>query len=128
MRQAASSAVVPSRSAVSLPASSLVSFGDTGEAVAAVQRQVRVDDDGIFGPITRGAVERFQKRAGLPVTGSVDTKTWAAMFKSNVTMVGGGGKTVLTVYNGDGGSRRRRPTTPRRLRLRQRTARRERRR
>ena len=39
--RAASSAVAPPRSAVAMPASSLVSFGDTGEAVAAVQRQVR---------------------------------------------------------------------------------------
>ena len=44
------------RSAIELPSGSLVSFGDTGAAVAAVQRQVGVDDDGIFGPITRGAV------------------------------------------------------------------------
>jgi hypothetical protein len=49
-------------SAISMPSSSLVAFGDTGEAVAAVQRQVGVDDDGIFGPITEGAVSRFQKR------------------------------------------------------------------
>ena len=39
-----------------MPSASLVAYGDTGEAVAAVQRQVGVDDDGIFGPITRGAV------------------------------------------------------------------------
>ena len=87
-----------------MPSSSLVAFGDTGEAVAAVQRQVGVDDDGIFGPITQGAVEGFQKRYGLPVTGRVDAKTWQALFKSNVTYVGGGGKTVMTVYNGGGGT------------------------
>ena len=79
-------------------------LGDTGVTVAAVQRQVGVDDDGIFGPITRGAVARFQKRYGLPVTGMVDARTWTALFKSNVSFVGGGGKTVMTVYNGGGGA------------------------
>ena len=48
------------------PRSSLVAFGDTGEAVAAVQRQVGVDDDGIFGPITRGAVERLPEALRAP--------------------------------------------------------------
>ncbi|HEY6888391.1 MAG TPA: peptidoglycan DD-metalloendopeptidase family protein, partial [Solirubrobacter sp.] len=90
-------------SAISMPSSSLVAFGDTGAAVAAVQRQVGVDDDGIFGPITQSAVSSFQKRYGLPVTGRVDAKTWQALFRSNVTYVGGGGKTVMTVYSGGGG-------------------------
>ena len=52
-------------SAIAMPSGALVVYGDTGEAVAAVQRLVGVDDDGIFGPITRGAVERFQARHGL---------------------------------------------------------------
>ena len=56
-----------------------------------------MDDDGIFGPITRGAV-RASRRDGLPVTGAVDARTWTALFKSNVSFVGGGGKTVTTVY------------------------------
>ncbi len=57
-----------------------------------------MDDDGIFGPITRGAVERFQSRYGLPVTGEVDARTWQALFKSQVSFVGQGGKQVMTVY------------------------------
>src|SRR4051794_10683313 len=93
---------VSSASAISMPSGSLVAFGDSGAAVAAVQRQVGVDDDGIFGPITQGAVQDFQKRYGLPVTGRVDAKTWQALFKGNVTYVGGGGKTVMTVYGGGG--------------------------
>ncbi len=32
--------------------------------------------DGIFGPATREAVERFQSVFGLPVTGTVDFRTW----------------------------------------------------
>ena len=43
----------------------LLRFGDVGPAVTAIQRQVGVTADGIFGPITRGAVERFQRDHGL---------------------------------------------------------------
>ena len=62
----------------------LLAFGDVGPAVAAIQRQVGVDDDGIFGPITRGAVERFQHAMGLTATGVVDARTWAALFNGRV--------------------------------------------
>ncbi len=89
----------PSRSAIHLPAGALVSEGDTGAAVAAVQRRVGVDDDGIFGPITRAGVERFQSRYGLPVTGEVDARTWTALFRSNVSFVGGGGTRVMTAFD-----------------------------
>jgi len=92
------------RAALSLPSGALVKFGDTGKAVAAVQNQVGVDDDGIFGPVTRGGVERFQARAGLPVTGTVDAKTWAVMFKSQVSYVGKDGKTSVTVKHQGGGA------------------------
>ncbi|HEV2770958.1 MAG TPA: peptidoglycan DD-metalloendopeptidase family protein, partial [Solirubrobacteraceae bacterium] len=61
--------------------------GDTGAAVAAVQRKLTVDDDGIFGPITEGAVEGFQGRTGLPVTGEVDARTWTALFRAAVNFV-----------------------------------------
>jgi Meckel syndrome type 1 protein len=87
------------RSSIHMPSDALVSEGDVGGSVAAIQRQVGVDDDGIFGPITRGAIERFQAKYGLPVTGEVDARTWAALFKSNVSFVGGGGRTVLTAYH-----------------------------
>ena len=35
-----------------------------------------VDADGIFGPETKAAVEKFQSIFGLPVTGIVDYRTW----------------------------------------------------
>ncbi|MFC5287571.1 peptidoglycan-binding protein [Actinokineospora guangxiensis] len=35
--------------------------------------------DGLFGPITEGSVEYFQRREGLPETGVVDTATWDAL-------------------------------------------------
>jgi len=38
--------------------------------------------DGIFGPRTRKAVERFQKEHGLPMTGIVDKATWQVLTGS----------------------------------------------
>ncbi len=32
--------------------------------------------DGIYGPATRAAVEEFQRIFGIPVTGTVDFRTW----------------------------------------------------
>ena len=62
----------------------LLRFGDVGPAVAAIQAQVGVATDGIFGPITRGAVERFQRAHGLATSGVVDARTWAALFHARV--------------------------------------------
>jgi peptidoglycan hydrolase-like protein with peptidoglycan-binding domain len=36
--------------------------------------------DGEFGPMTRAAVERFQKQVGLPATGAVDGPTRDKLF------------------------------------------------
>ena len=62
----------------------LLRFGDVGPAVTAIQRQVGVAADGIFGPITRAGVERFQRDHGLGVSGVVDARTWAALFNGRV--------------------------------------------
>ncbi len=63
----------------------LLREGDTGRMVAAVQRKLAVDADGIFGPITRQAVLDFQGRSGLTRTGEVDAKTWQALFRASVS-------------------------------------------
>ena len=63
----------------------LLREGDTGRMVAAVQRKLAVDADGIFGPITRQAVLDFQGRTGLTRTGEVDAKTWQALFRASVS-------------------------------------------
>ena len=39
----------------------------------------RTDVDGDFGPATEAAVRDFQRRCALPVTGTVDERTWAAL-------------------------------------------------
>ena len=69
--------------------------GSEGPLVAAAQR--RLNDvlpfthlavDGIFGPLTRGAVMDFQHRHGLKRTGAIDVRTWAVMFKAPVVVMG----------------------------------------
>ena len=65
-------------------ATALLSYGDTGEAVAAVQAELQIAADGIFGPQTEGAVKNFQLAQRMTVTGVVDAKTWAALFASDV--------------------------------------------
>src|SRR3954454_2593828 len=62
----------------------LLRFGDVGPAVEAIQRQVGVASDGIFGPVTRAAVERFQRTHSLSVSGIVDARTWAVLFNGRV--------------------------------------------
>ncbi len=64
-----------------------LSVGSTGEKVRQVQEQLArisrsypaiptVTPDGIYGPATRAAVEKFQQVFGLPVTGVIDYRTW----------------------------------------------------
>ncbi|MFG2790630.1 peptidoglycan-binding protein [Streptomyces sp. NPDC048419] len=66
-------------------AKATVAYGDAGPDVAEVQcllRRAGVSPggiDGMFGPLTRGAVVRFQKRAGLIGDGIVGPHTWKAL-------------------------------------------------
>lgn len=64
-----------------------LSVGSTGEKIRQIQEQLAcisrsypaiptITPDGIYGPATREAVERFQSIFGLPVTGVIDFRTW----------------------------------------------------
>lgn len=64
-----------------------LTIGSTGDKVRQIQEQLarisrsypaipKVTPDGIYGPATRAAVERFQEVFGLPVTGVIDYRTW----------------------------------------------------
>lgn len=53
--------------------------GSTGDAVLAVQTQLPVAADGIFGPLTGAAVRRFQARVRLDADGIVGPLTWRAL-------------------------------------------------
>jgi len=70
---------VTSASLSAQPDDSLLLVGSTGSRVRALQRHLHVRDDGVFGPITRRAVETFQRRHRLAVDGIVGPRTWAAL-------------------------------------------------
>ena len=53
--------------------------GCEGVGVKLLQRFLKLNDDGIFGPITENAVMAFQKSKDLVIDGIVGPKTWAAM-------------------------------------------------
>ena len=53
--------------------------GAVGPAVATLQRLVKTDPDGDFGPMTAAAVTKWQKRHHVPATGVVDAATWQAL-------------------------------------------------
>jgi cell wall-associated NlpC family hydrolase len=57
--------------------------GDRGPNVAKVQRWLNQPDDGIFGPATKAAVKRFQRRQGLTPDGVVGPATWAALRRGH---------------------------------------------
>ncbi len=64
-----------------------LTIGSTGDKVRQIQEQLArisrsypaipsITPDGIYGPATRAAVEKFQSVFGLPVTGVIDYRTW----------------------------------------------------
>lgn len=63
----------------------LVRQGDSGPRVSSVQFLLRdrgfgITADGIFGPLTDGAVRQFQGQNGLVVDGIVGNQTWPALI------------------------------------------------
>jgi murein DD-endopeptidase MepM/ murein hydrolase activator NlpD len=87
---------IAKKAAVSGEKTWLLSFGDTGPGVAALQQQLRIPADGIFGPQTEGAVKDFQRSKGLAVTGIVDVKTWVEVFSSKVEFYGEAGASTAS--------------------------------
>src|SRR5207302_6379493 len=84
--------------------------GSRGALVAAAQRRLdqllpftHLTEDGVFGPLTRGAVLEFQRSHGLTATGSIDVRTWAVMFKAPVVVMGGPVNAAATAGASAGG-------------------------
>jgi cell wall-associated NlpC family hydrolase len=57
--------------------------GSRGKRVATVQRWLGLHPDRIFGPATRRAVKRFQRRHRLTADGVVGPATWAALKRAH---------------------------------------------
>jgi peptidoglycan hydrolase-like protein with peptidoglycan-binding domain len=85
-----------------MPIPATISEGSTGPTVSwaqylLVRRTLSYNDiDGVFGPVTKTAVEQFQGYSGLAVDGVVGPLTWAAL--------GGGGPEPPTLAEGSTGA------------------------
>ncbi|WML38715.1 GH25 family lysozyme [Neobacillus sp. OS1-2] len=70
---------VQSQSIVPFPGH-LIKVGTKGKDVERIQRAVKVNPDGIYGPKTKAAVKAYQSRHGLAADGIVGPATWSVMF------------------------------------------------
>ena len=57
----------------------VLSRGDRGEPVKALQRCLHLYEEGIFGPMTEDAVRQYQREHGLRVDGVVGLATWDSL-------------------------------------------------
>ena len=75
------------------------SIGSSGSKVRQLQEQLnaisnnypaipKVNEDGVYGPLTAESVEEFQSIFGLPVTGVVDYRTWYKISQIYVGVTG----------------------------------------
>jgi putative chitinase len=62
------------------PSPILLKVGSTGDRVKQIQEKLGEDADGIFGLVTKQAVEKWQAANGLIADGIVGPKTFAAMI------------------------------------------------
>ena len=74
------------------PRSTLRRGGEQGALVAAVQVQLGIEQDGVYGPITEARVRAFQRSNRLVPDGIVGPKTWSALDATRD--VGAVGQTV----------------------------------
>jgi peptidoglycan hydrolase-like protein with peptidoglycan-binding domain len=74
----------------------LIKRGANGDGVAAVQQALGVEADGVYGPLTKAAVTKYQRRKGLTVDGVVGPETLGSLGLS-------GAKVVNASYTSGGG-------------------------
>jgi N-acetylmuramoyl-L-alanine amidase len=65
----------------------ILKLGSKGEKVKELQRLLKLNDDGNFGPNTRTAVINFQKSNGLKDDGMVGVRTWSKLSELNKPVV-----------------------------------------
>jgi murein DD-endopeptidase MepM/ murein hydrolase activator NlpD len=85
----------------------LLHFGDTGNGVAALQKQLNkvvphthLDVDGRFGDKTKVAVLAFQHARKLPADGRVDAQTWSALFPGDMVVANDASSGAADVSSG----------------------------
>lgn len=71
----------PNKSAPPVPQVTVLAKGTKGAAVEELQRLLKVEVDGHFGPRTEEAVRFFQKANGLELDGVVGLYTWEKLKK-----------------------------------------------
>ena len=64
----------------------LLERGMSSAAVIEVQEELKIAQDGVFGPVTERAVKRFQAKHGLPPTGKIDVRTWLTLFPDGMVV------------------------------------------
>jgi peptidoglycan hydrolase-like protein with peptidoglycan-binding domain len=86
-------AVMGSFAAFAGAQTTLIKKGAEGNGVAAVQQALGVEADGVYGPVTKAAVTKYQKKQGLTVDGVVGPETLGSLGISGakVTNASGGG-------------------------------------
>jgi len=61
------------------PARKTLRRGDEGDVVKELQKLLRLEDDGKFGPGTEAAVRQFQRDHNMVPDGIVGPKTWTTL-------------------------------------------------
>jgi hypothetical protein len=86
-------ALFPGAAAAAKP----LKVGSHGKRVATVQHWLGLHADGVFGPATRRAVKRFQRRHHLTADGIVGRATWRALKRAHTARTQGGGSRASAV-------------------------------
>ena len=66
------------------PARKTLRRGDEGDDVKVLQKRLKLDDDGTFGPKTEAAVRQFQREHKMVPDGIVGPRTWAQLDATRV--------------------------------------------
>jgi cell wall-associated NlpC family hydrolase len=75
----------------------LLRYADAGSAVRYVQRSLDVPAGGWYGSATRTAVAGFQRRVGLPRTGTMTYNTWRSLlYAASHGLLHGGSGSIST--------------------------------
>jgi len=106
-RPAAAHPATVAVAAASAAKSPLLKKGSRGRYVAWVQRRLRLDDDGVFGPATQRAVVRFQRRQGLDADGMVGPRTWARLRYALRSCIAGAKRRIANNFGAPRGGGRR---------------------